>query len=544
MSYLVLARKYRPQRFDEVVQQTHVTRTLSNAIVADRMAHAVLFSGPRGTGKTTVARILAKAMNCAEGPTPTPCNQCQSCIEITQGHAADVFEIDGASNNSVDQVRELRENLKYMPTHSRYKIYIIDEVHMLSLAAFNALLKTLEEPPRHILFMFATTEAQKIPITILSRCQRHDLRRIDGEAIGNHLKRICDQEQVEIDDASLALIAQEGSGSMRDSLSLLDHVLACAQGPITEQLISELLGVVERKHLFELSSAVLERNIQKVLEDIDAVWRHGYEIKRFYADLVAHFHHLAIVKMGPQASRLVDLPAHEIDQIKRQVADVPDSYLLQIFDVLFLAEPSIKLSSQPKLALEMVFLKLFQTAPALPIDKLIHKLDKLHSQLPSTGSSSPSITPPRPKSVPLNENEPSVRAAKLDASSKVEDLPEIDLLWQQILSHITEQKPSVAAFLKLCSPGWTDGGKLKLEVKANNFALKNIKKHKTFIEQQGSQLAGRDITIVIKANAEASVAKQEKRQKDNVLKQEAMSHPLVMRALELFNGRVIDIKVP
>ncbi len=544
MSYLVFARKYRPQRFEQVVQQTHVTRTLSNAIVADRMAHAVLFSGPRGTGKTTVARILAKAMNCAEGPTPTPCNQCQSCIEITQGHAADVFEIDGASNNSVDQVRELRENLKYMPTHSRYKIYIIDEVHMLSLAAFNALLKTLEEPPSHILFMFATTEAQKIPITILSRCQRHDLRRIDGEAIGTHLRQICEQEQVEIDDASLALIAQEGSGSMRDSLSLLDHVLACAQGPITEQLISELLGVVERKHLFELSSAVLERNIQKVLEDIDTVWRHGYEIKRFYADLVAHFHHLAIVKMGPQASRLVDLPANEIDQIRRQVADVPDSYLLQIFDILFLAEPSIKLSSQPKLALEMVFLKLFQTAPALPIDTLINKLDKLHSQLPSTGSSTPSITPPRPKSAPHDENEPSVKAAKLEASGKVDDFPEIGLLWQQILSHITEQKPSVAAFLKLCSPSWTDGGEIKLEVKGNAFALKNIKKHKKLIEQQGSQLAGRDLTILIKADAKASVAKQEKRQKDNMLKQEAMSHPLVMRAMELFNGRIIDIKVP
>ena len=179
MSYLVLARKYRPQTFEEVVGQAHVTRTLANAIETRRVAHAILFSGPRGTGKTTVARILAKAMNCSEGPTATPCNQCQSCREITSGNAADVFEIDGASNNSVDQVRELRENLQYMPVHSRHKIYIIDEVHMLSLAAFNALLKTLEEPPSHVMFMFATTEPQKIPITILSRCQRHDLRRID-----------------------------------------------------------------------------------------------------------------------------------------------------------------------------------------------------------------------------------------------------------------------------------------------------------------------------------------------------------------------------
>ena len=185
MSYLVLARKYRPQTFDEVIEQGHVTRTLSNAISAGRVAHAVLFSGPRGTGKTTVARIFAKSMNCEEGPTPTPCNECRSCREITSGHAVDVYEIDGASNNSVDQVRELRENIKYMPAHSRSKIYIIDEVHMLSISAFNALLKTLEEPPAHVMFIFATTEPQKIPITILSRCQRHDFKRIILESISH-----------------------------------------------------------------------------------------------------------------------------------------------------------------------------------------------------------------------------------------------------------------------------------------------------------------------------------------------------------------------
>jgi len=227
MSYLVLARKYRPQTFAEVVEQGHITRTLTHAISAGRMVHAVLFSGPRGTGKTTVARILAKAMNCEKGPTPDPCNICRSCREITAGSAVDVYEIDGASNNSVDQIRDLRENLRYMPAHSQYKIYIIDEVHMLSIAAFNALLKTLEEPPAHVMFIFATTEPQKIPVTILSRCQRHDFRRIPIESMTQHMEMISSKEGIRIPSESVWLIAREAGGSMRDALSLLDQVMAC-----------------------------------------------------------------------------------------------------------------------------------------------------------------------------------------------------------------------------------------------------------------------------------------------------------------------------
>ena len=289
MSYLVFARKYRPQNFDDVVGQEHVTRTLSNAIAQERVPHALIFTGPRGTGKTTIARILAKGMNCQEGPTSQPCNICRSCTEITNGHAADVFEIDGASNNSVDQVRELRENLKYMPSHSRYKIYIIDEVHMLSTSAFNALLKTLEEPPAHVLFVFATTEPQKIPVTILSRCQRHDLRRIELTDIISNMHWICTQEQIGIDDQSLGLIARESGGSMRDALSLLDHVIACTHDHITIKVVSELLGLVERRHIFEVSAAIFSRDLHGVLKLIDGIWRAGYEIIRFFNDLITPF---------------------------------------------------------------------------------------------------------------------------------------------------------------------------------------------------------------------------------------------------------------
>lgn len=255
MAYLVLARKYRPQTFEEVVGQEHVTRTLKNAISGNRVAHAILFSGPRGTGKTTIARILAKAVNCESGPTPTPCNGCRSCQDITAGRGVDVFEIDGASNNSVDQVRELRDNSRYMPAHSRYKIYIIDEVHMLSIAAFNALLKTLEEPPAHVLFFFATTEAHKIPITILSRCQRHDLRRIESAAISQHMEDLCRQEAVSLSSGNLWAIARESGGSMRDALSLLDQVLASRDGQIDDEYVMNLLGGMDRQVLYDLSEA-------------------------------------------------------------------------------------------------------------------------------------------------------------------------------------------------------------------------------------------------------------------------------------------------
>jgi DNA polymerase-3 subunit gamma/tau len=562
MSYLVFARKYRPQTFNEVVQQSHVTYTLANAIATNRVAHAILFSGPRGTGKTTVARILAKAMNCVQGPTAEPCNQCQSCLEITGGNAADVFEIDGASNNSVDQVRELRENLKYMPVHSRYKIYIIDEVHMLSLAAFNALLKTLEEPPEHILFMFATTEAHKIPITILSRCQRHDLRRIDSQAIATHMRKICEAEKVQIDDPSLALIAQEAGGSMRDSLSLLDHVLACAEGPVTLSLIGELLGIVDRRHLFDISEAVLRGELQKVLAAIDGVWRQGYELKRFYSDLVAHFHHLMLVKLGSRAGYPLDLPNQEVESMQAQTESVSESYLLQCFDMLFQAEASIKLSSQPRLALEMVFLKLFQTRPALPIQTLVHSLDRLQKTMGTMGQTQLEPSEPRdpPPAVandssqdPTETSEETVSAQRediqgRDTDSKDQglDAPAVnaDALWEKVMDRIAQQKPALAGFLAKCRLRSVGQGRVAVEVNGNEFSYKNIARHRDTLETICSEQLGSRTQLELIANYEASEVKLEQKEKIGRLKQQAVGHPLVMAALELFDGRLIDIKIP
>ncbi|WP_373498905.1 DNA polymerase III subunit gamma/tau, partial [Desulfococcus sp.] len=377
MSYLVLARKYRPQTFEDVVEQAHVTRTLTNAIRSGRVAHAILFSGPRGTGKTTIARILAKAMNCEKGPTPVPCNACASCSEITNGGAVDVFEIDGASNNGVDHIRDLRDNVKYMPARSRYKIYIIDEVHMLSTPAFNALLKTLEEPPEHILFLFATTEPQKIPITILSRCQQHHLRRINAMDVARHMGALCLQEGLAVPEASLALIARETGGSMRDALSLLDQVMSCTEGEITHEGVLNLLGVASREVLFRITESVFGGNIADILDIIDDVYRRGRDIKAFFAALTAHFRDLWVVKTVKDTARIVDAPPAEVERMRSLVGNVSAVYLGQLLDAFLREESAVKFSSQPRLALEMAFIRLFQIRPALPIETVLAKLDDL-----------------------------------------------------------------------------------------------------------------------------------------------------------------------
>ena len=292
-------------------------------------------------------------MNCETGPTGIPCNDCRSCREITAGSGADVYEIDGASNNSVDQVRELRDNIRYMPAHSRYKIYIIDEVHMLSIAAFNALLKTLEEPPAHVLFFFATTEAHKIPVTILSRCQRHDLRRIDLESVSQHLEALCHRESVSVSSGNLWAIARESGGSMRDALSLLDQILACSDSQVDDDYVMRLLGGMDRQVLIDLSAAVFARDINRILAAIDTVFKNGQDLKRFYTDLLAHFRHLMLIKMAARTEMLEDLSAGEIEMLAKQVQGVSIAFIDQVFNLLFNAEASVRRASQPRLAIEM-----------------------------------------------------------------------------------------------------------------------------------------------------------------------------------------------
>jgi DNA polymerase-3 subunit gamma/tau len=550
MSYLVLARKYRPQTFDRVIEQDHVTRTLSNAISANRVAHAVLLAGPRGTGKTTVARILAKAMNCKEGPTPDPCNGCRSCREITSGSAVDVFEIDGASNNSVDQVRELRDHIKYMPAHSQYKIYIIDEVHMLSMQAFNALLKTLEEPPSHVMFIFATTEPQKIPITILSRCQRHDFRRLGLKSMMAHMAFICQEEDFKISEESLILIAREATGSMRDALSLLDQVLSCFKGSVSHDQVLEILGVIDRKYLFDLCGTILQGDVASILDALDNCYHRGHDLKKLYANLLENFRNLLIVKMGEHVDKLVDLPDYELAQMADQIRDVPLAVLNQIFDHLFREEAAIRLSSHPKLALEMTFIRLNQMKAVLPIDVLIDKLDLLKQEIQTSSGAN------------ARQQQPAAQPPSLEAGSQTDDgildpaaqpptvadhaLKDLDTTWHRLYEIIAQKNPSLAASLSKCRLKQVSADYIEIEVHDNGFTLNMLqrKKNKAIIEKICATYFGKhkDVVLVTPHQPDDQNPKK-KSQNEQILKQKALSHPLVENAIEIFNGKLIDVKI-
>ncbi len=375
MSYTVLARKYRPQAFEEMTGQEHVVRTLENAIKLGRVSHAYLFAGPRGVGKTTAARLLARALNCEKGPTPHPCGECRACIEIRDGISTDVSEIDGASNNGVENVREIRENAKYLPQRDRHKIYIIDEVHMLSGAAFNALLKTLEEPPGHVKFIFATTEPHKLPDTILSRCQRHNFRRIPQAAMVGRLKEICGKEKVKLSDSALTLVVRQAEGGMRDALSLLDQILAaCGDNP-DDAAVAEALGAIDRNLVHAFATALVRRDPKVLLERTDEVWSRGLDLERVADELALMLRHLFIAKVtgaGPE----------ELAESDREVAvalakEADAAQLARMFDVVHAAGWEIARAAQPKLAFEMTLLKAIYLAPAASIPELIARVEQL-----------------------------------------------------------------------------------------------------------------------------------------------------------------------
>ncbi len=381
MSYKVLARKWRPDHFDEVVGQEHVAQTLINSIEQDRVAHSYLFCGARGVGKTSTARILAKAMNCEQGPTARPCYNCSSCDEISNGQSVDVFEIDGASNRGINEIRELRDGVRYAPSRDEYKIYIIDEVHMLTKEAFNALLKTLEEPPPHAKFIFATTEPQKIPVTILSRCQRFDFKRISQRDIVAHLEQLCEHEGLEAERSALQVIARQANGGMRDALSLLDQIISFSGQRITEKQITEILGVANRKHLFELSEAVLAGDTERALLVLDDVNRFGYDLQQFASELVTHFRDLMVTAVVKEPDKVTQLTESELAIAREQVDGHPSELLHRHFTVMADGAEEMSRSGHPKLIFEMTLVRLAELEPMMNLDLLVDRLQLLESTL-------------------------------------------------------------------------------------------------------------------------------------------------------------------
>ncbi len=376
MSYVVIARKWRPNKFEDVVAQDHISTTLKNAIQQNRIASAYLFSGPRGVGKTTTARIFAKAVNCDNGPTPTPCNTCASCTEITGSRSLEVFEIDGASNRGIDEVRNLRENLRYSAAKGKHKIYIIDEVHMLTTEAFNALLKTLEEPPPNVLFIFATTEFHKVPATILSRCQRYDFRRIPPNEIADQLRKICEKDEVEIDDESLFLLAKKADGSMRDSQSLLDQVISFCGKKIQLDDLTDLLGIIDQDLYFKTTDIIQNNDVSGGLSVVEDIFSRGYNMAEFLNGLAEHFRNILVVSATGKTELLEGLETYNARYLEA-ASGFSETDLLRLIQLCTETAYQVKRSSSPKLLLEMALVKMIKMDSSVQISTLISSLNNL-----------------------------------------------------------------------------------------------------------------------------------------------------------------------
>lgn len=412
MSYVVLARKWRPQIFDDLVGQEHVSRTLGNAIESDRVAHAFLFTGVRGVGKTTSARILAKALNCANGPTPTPCLKCSSCLEIGAGTDVDVQEIDGASYTGVNDVRKLQESLPYRPARDRFKIYIVDEVHMLSSAAWNAFLKTLEEPPPHVKFIFATTEAHKVPVTILSRCQRYDFKLIAAGNIVERLQKVLAAEGIDADAQAVHIIAREAAGSMRDAMSLLDQVIAwvgVSGDKLTTDSVARVLGVASRSVLHRLGAAVVRGDASAGLDVIAELANEGYDLTNVARDFLSHLRDLVVAKVSQDASRLIESAEEELNDLAEVAESTQAEDLSRVFLGFSRAYDDIVRSGQSRAAFEMALVRLAQRPALVPVDDLMRKLVELERRMKAGAQGPPGGTDTSPKGGAPTTTESSAR---------------------------------------------------------------------------------------------------------------------------------------
>ena len=564
MSYLVLARKWRPQTFHDLIGQEHVTLTLKNAIDTGRVAHAFLFTGARGVGKTSSARILAKTLNCETGPTTEPCNQCPACREITDGTSVDVQEIDGASNNGVDEIRELRDNVKYLPSRSRYKIFIIDEVHMLSTSAFNALLKTLEEPPPHVKFIFATTEPHKVPITILSRCQRFDFKRIPLPKVIARLRYIVDQEEVAISDTALTMVARKGDGSMRDSLSTLDQVLAFCGNSVGDDDVTAILGVVDRQLVIAAQHGVIARDTARLVEIVRQVDESGYNMRHFCHEMIEQFRTLLLYKAVGSVADIVDLSEKEAAE-SAALADQTDLQTIQrCIAILLRTDSDMAHSSFGRLLLEMAMVKMATLAPVMPVNELLERLKSLEGGAPlpplAAESQAPQYRPappsaPRPTPPPRREESaPAPRqpapAAEPSAAPPVQPTGNRD--WPGFVAFVKSKRPMLAMKLEKGSPLDIAPGSLQIGYPKGTIELSFLleQDYQSQLTELAAAFFGRPTTMKIVTLAETAAAPMSLAEKktlelekaESAMKTAADGHPVVKAALEIFGGDIESYK--
>jgi DNA polymerase-3 subunit gamma/tau len=576
VSYQVIARKYRPQRFSEVVGQEHVTQTLSNAIASGRIAHAYLFSGPRGTGKTTIARIFAKCLNATDGPTVDFKDDDERCIEITQGRALDVLEIDGASNNGVEQVRELRDTAPYAPASCRFKIYIIDEVHMLSTAAFNALLKTLEEPPAHVKFIFATTEPEKVLPTILSRCQRFDLRRISVAKIVEHLTHIAKQEKVTVEPAALQAIARGADGGMRDAESTLDQLISFCGGKITEGDVLSMFGLTSQAQVISLAAAILKGEAEPALRELNELTSGGKELRRLVGDLLNHFRNLMVFQVSKGDVALLEISEAEQSALAEQAKLADAAAASRILEVFAECEYQLRGAASRKILVEMSIMKAIEAASAMSLNDVLDHLQQLRAE---GGTAPVSVTnSPAPKQAAKAKLEkPAVAKQEATAQPSTAPVPTGGpALWAELLgclgpfvkgnfaeAHLDSVESGVLSI------GFPPGQENAMELANNPKTLKALKAKMAELGQDvrlvrlvaastPANWTAPAPTPVVQEEApagssETHAAEQTPPETPKQPKQlkppegpldinEFKNDPLIKKALEVFKGQIVDVR--
>lgn len=540
MKYQVIARKFRPQVFEDVVGQKPIVQTLQNAIQLNRIGHAYLFSGPRGVGKTTTARLLAKGLNCITGPTITPCNKCPSCLEIASGQCLDVLEIDAASNTGVDNIRELRENARYAPSRDRFKIFIIDEVHMLSTSAFNALLKILEEPPSHVVFIMATTERHKLPATILSRCQQFVFRTISAAEIQAHLRSIADREGVKIDDRALAYVVRASEGSMRDAQSLLDQIISFSGQEVVDEDVRDVLGFIPNEILDETIDALASHDSKGLLRNIEIVVEQGLNIQQYIREFIGRTRDLLLMRLELDAKVLGS--AEEKVALKQRSANFSEQDLIRYFDMLLKLENDLRATSQPRFHLEVGFIKLAKVGHIRDIEEVLSDLRKgaplavasapnpvapKKPVIPSTFSPPPTAPPPRPVAPPDSPPAAAVKPAGFR---------------DRFVRRVEERSPTTSVYLQKAES--IEQLADRIEIAMPNpayFSGLDTREHRAVLDAAAADLVGKPISLSLIMKKQTPVVRTEQPEGSSSV-ESAREEPLVKRFLEVFRGDLAQVK--
>lgn len=550
MGYLVLARKYRPQTFAEMVGQEHVVRTLTNALDRGQLAHAFLFTGPRGVGKTTVARLLARAVNCEQGSSARPCGRCPACLEIPEGRSVDVVEIDAASNTGVDNVRDIIDSVKYRPARDRYKVFVVDEVHMLSQGAFNALLKTLEEPPGHVIFVLATTDAHRVPETILSRCQRFDFRRLGVTQIVERLRSVARAEGMELSDQALGLVARAAEGGMRDALSLLDRVRAAVGDAPGDEAVAEAVGAVDAAAVGRIAWALLRRDGAALLAEVAALHERGQEMRRVAEEVVRRLRDVTVARLAPGVP--LDLPDAERGEVESQAASADPAQLARLFDVAQRAVVEVKLSEQPRYALEVALLKGALLAPGEDVARLIARVEALAAG----GPVSPGSPPPRPTPPRASPAAPAPAGTAPEPAAPARDDPALPPgeRWRAAVSELERSSPAVVPHLKQGALLRLEEGEIALRFPENTSFASAVERKRADIEEALGRFFGRPMRLLLEVGPAAppaadaapaslaAVEEAERRARAARLAEAARRHPSVQEAARVLGADVVKVE--